>query len=356
MAIYGSYLRGEEPVFEKVSFFDMLNFVTESDLEMNSIFERSLAIESFINEAEGVSEDITSKYGFDSEKTKKTILEKIKEIWDKFCNFVKTTFDELSKKLHDFYMNTNVSDAIMSAKSKNVTYVDLQKCREAGWKGIPNTLSSVCKICEIKDSSILTRDYYNNISEKDDIESIISAKDLDSAKEIYKKFKEKLAEFKSHKETSERMESSNKISIALGNKGSENYFFAISTDKIDDNHYFPTTQMYINHMNLATNGEKMIKEYRSVHKDYINKIKNNRDIDLFNMKNYKSIKSDDEFAKDTNQIMIMYYKAKYEFASAYIARCTNVLSATSGILARQHRLACSNAIMYIHAINKYISK
>lgn len=352
MAVFGNLVTEQS---ESISMDSFMNFLEEATLEVNSIFERASMIEIIREGNElAIPNNVMDQYSFDSEKVKKTIVEKAKEIWKKFCDAVKTAFENLSKKLTEMYLNTNFEDKILSKFKDKVTYDNLKKCKDAGWAGVPTSCPQVQKIASPMDSRMyrdLTDDDTINISK--DIDPILNCGDLDKAKEIYKDFKEKLSKFseESDRETSGLYMYSNNIDI-LGQKDPREFFFTVSTDRpVDDNHYFPTAEAFSKTKQLAENGQKMIKDYRMQGKASIKLLKGNQDLEMNNLKNFKGANKEEK--SEENQIKILYYRARYGFTVAYIKRSQKVLSAVIGVLQKQHNVAIKSYMYYTSAIARY---
>jgi hypothetical protein len=105
---------------------------------------------------------------------------------------------------------------------------------------------------------------------------------------------------------------------------------------------------------LAEQGQSYIKHYRNSNQSFIKNLKMNQNVDMVNLKSFKGHGSNVQDDKDINEIMIMYYKARYSYTTAFIERCTKILNGVINIIKMQCNFAIQNYIQYISAIKRYV--
>jgi hypothetical protein len=370
MAIYGNYINDYSKT-QAMSFMEFFEFLHESDLEMNSIFERAEITCLFEAKNSTALSTVVAPEGIssDPEKVRIHVIAKIKELVTKFINMVKEAFKKLSDKLKDLYANTNFVDKYVSKYKDKVTYDNMQIARKNGWNGLPKTLPCINQLCSTKDSDLYMNKVYNandaynekvELEEKD-IEDIVSAKDLSEAKEKYKKFKEELQKVKGNLlscdvETQQnRLERNNKskdkINYTFNRMNVIDNWYAITVDNNgNENFYYPDKELFEKTKYLAENGQKETKNISQESKYVINNLKIDKDVHKANLKNTG------EKGDDNKQILILYYKAKYEYASLQIQYMTQLSKAIINIIHKQHSMAINVYMQFVSAYNQYCNK
>lgn len=361
MAIYGKYTVKDDPVLEKaLSFESFVDFMNESNKQMEIMFEKTDMIQ--ILREENASLAIPTKLNFtgNPEEVKKSVFERIKEIVKKFVDMVKKAFSDLADKIHEMYMNNNFMDDIMSKNKSIVTWDNLEKAKEKGWKGLPKSIPSIIKPADIKDSEF----YRNMESESDrekmidfdkDIAPIASSKSLEDAQNLYEKFMEKYNFMKNSEkdENTSSYQSKKRIDAMFDLDGTATYkfYFGISNDSKYEGYYYPIPLMFKNTKMFAENGQKGIKD-----------VKNGSNISIKNMKLEKVMNSDQmkNLAKETKnddneiaKIQLLYCKASYQYSSVKLSTATKILKATLQILRAQHRYAILGYMQFVSAIKRF---
>ena len=144
-----SYSNYDEENMEEVSYDEFLESyydnIYQTDLLLNQLNEQLV-----LREADELAVINTAT----AEKAKKTLIEKLKELFVKFVDFCKAQLKRFIDWLKEKYMNTNVSDSFMQKVGKGITFDDLKKARAKGWKGIPISCALVDP-AQMSDISIL---------------------------------------------------------------------------------------------------------------------------------------------------------------------------------------------------------
>lgn len=357
MAIYGTLLKTQDSLHENVSFEQMIDFIYESDNEMNLLFEGYNVINILKEENTSliIPKDMNETFTNDPEKVTKKFSERIKEMFNKFLDFVKTTFENVKKKIIEFYLEHNFQDNILSKYKDKVTWGNLEKAKKNGWKGISKTLPSVTKLVSINDT-LVGKELVDNFKALNlAINKLESCKDENDLSNTEQQVKEQMDTIKKYvnplKSEKDRMISSNKMGIMFGE---DIPYFAYYTDtNAPDGYYYPTTQAFAVHKNLAENGQKEIKNMKITGNASIKLIK---DVTLHNEKEILDMNKK-SFAKDKqdfeNKLIFCVSKYKYQSTSLYIKACSKSLNGLLSILAKSHSIAIQNYIQYASAIKKY---
>ena len=373
MSIYSNFMSSE--ISNKIntinSFESFLNFVYESNNEVESIFEQFDYLIEGDTQLSVIKQSNTndeSKSDDNAEKVKKTIIQKIKELFDTFVGFVKKIFINLSEIIKKKYMETNLSDKFFSRYKNIVKFNNLQTAREKGWKGIPINIPSIGRLCDYKDSSFYRYiiKYINEgeepiesyINIEKDIDPIIHADDLTQAKEIYKEFENKLSKFDTSEDEFDIQLNSNERSSSgiFNSKIPENPLFATTNDRSSDGKfYYPNIELFATNKMLAEEGERKIKELRAGGNDTIKNMKTMKvKSELKNMKSFKKGGINSSKDKESDAINILYYKAKYKFASAVVKRQSSIIKLIISVIKKQQFFAIQNYLLYVQAIKKYV--
>ena len=379
MAVYGNIIMEQN---RSMDMSDFIDFFQETTSQLELMFERANVIQS-LKEANVLLEDVPAAVkpvvtNSEPEKVKKTLLEKVKEIWVKFVQMVKNAFEKLANAIHNKYMEINFVDKIVSKNKNIVTFENLKKAKENGWVGMPTNVPMINKIADPTDSklykdmelyniqsnnnskSTTSADFDNLISTEDDIDPILSAESLEDAKEKYKKFEEKLKKFNEDKKRENKSGNYTRNSFASADptsfwssknaKGVEHAYFTITNIKSEDGKYYmPSSDGFLRTKELAEKGQFIIKNIKNSSQIAIKNLKGEKDIEMNNLKSYQKSKVDSE----ANQIIILYYKAKYMYSKSYISRMTKIMNTVLSIIREQHIIAINAYIHYVKAIKKY---
>lgn len=365
MAIYGNYAKNMSMVEEKSITIDgFLDFLAESDLQTMIMFEKADFI-TVLKEDNLLLTDKSGKTdGNDSEKVRKNIIQTVKDLIKKFIDAVKNLFQNLSEKLTEAYNKINFVDDYVSKYAKDVNYTNLTTAKTKGWKGIHESIPMVYDTIDLEDSVFfrqLTDASNPNFINESEIDEIISSKSLDEAKEKYNEFNKKVikigAEYKALKLDSDLSYQSSLLRLQsslakLTGKYAKKPL--VVPANIEDGYYFPDKELFAKTKNFAENGQKIIKDVKNSYKPMINNIKLDQKVDLSNMKSYKSggVNATDD--KETNQINILYYKAKYKYSSYFLQRCTDTIKYVVAMYRSQHLAAIRFYVECVKTINKYV--
>lgn len=358
MAVYGNTIFFEEINENAMSPLDFIEFLQESDYEMDKIFNRFNLLN--LSEAENTSLSvINNKNYYESEEVKKTFIEKVKDIIKKFIDMVKKLFNDIYEKLHKFYIETNFVDKFVSRYKDKVTYINLQKALDNGWPGLTGSYPVINRVCDITDSDLYRfKDSENSVKIDDnDFDSIIKAENLEEAKENYEKFKEKLEQFK--KESLESVDDFKMgqwfcdIGINITDKESRKWYGCYGKLVIDEEHYMPSPKHFMMTKVFAETGEGKIKNIRQDGKRMLSNLKLEKEILNDNMKSFKKNGNNSTSENEVNQCNILYYKSKYEYAASYISRMTNIISSIIKIIKEEHTIALKTYMQFVSAINKF---
>lgn len=362
MAIYGSMIKENVVFGHAMSLEEFFDFIQESDKQMEIMFEKTDLIQ--VLKEENTSLSIPTKISFDGdpETVKKTVIQKIKDLVDKFVQMVKEAFANLAKKLQEAYNNANFVDKFVSKFSDKVTFENLKIAKSKGWKGVPTSIPMINKFADAKDSKLyenMNDEYYKNntaINLDKDIRPIVNSKNLEEAKEKYNQFVEKLNKVKEEekRETSSSYIISKNLDQRFDFKGDAilKAYFVISTDQSDDSHYYPIPEGFAKTKKFAEEGQSLIKQVSQGSNAAINNLKLEKGASLNNLKSAKGTNSSDN--AEINQINILYCKAIYQNASQRVSVASKILRAVLGILRMQHRVAIQGYMQYVSAINRFV--
>lgn len=343
-----------------ISFEEFAEYFYESDYQMRMMFEKEDLVYSIqeANESDVQLPSIVRNVEFtagEPEKVKKTLIEWIKEIFDKFIKAVKDLFEKLQKTIYDFYMRTNFIDDIVSKFKDKVTYQNLTTARDKGWKGlsIEKQQAVINREIDTYVSTLFHDKQKDDFVNEKDFESIIRATDLNVAKEEYSKVEEKIKEFTERGKTHEyvfdfnlNMKYDSRIDTYTG-------FFGVHTDK-EQKYYFPATKQFALTKEFAESGQSKIKKIKEHYKDLTKELTDKKSFFLNNMNLFKKKDSANYTNdKETNQINILYYKAQYKFSSAYVMRTKKIINNVVAMLKHQHSIAIRTYTVMAMAVQKY---
>ena len=307
------------------------------------------------------------------EETKKSIIQRIKELFSKFIGFVKGAFAKLADKLQEVYNKTNFVDKFVVRYKNIVIWENVEKLREAGWKGMSTSIPMVGTPVSIKDTLLFDSESQKQLEEFEKYyNQIITSNSSDDAKQIYNTFSKHLKEYKERisKDNYHRMSLRKNMQIGFADidlrmatltpdeyeKLLNSRYFAISNVSEDEKMYFPIKKYFITTKYMAENGQKLIRDVRQFGKKIISALKvDKKESELTNMKSYKKGGSNyNENDKEGNVINMLYYKAKYEYASVFISLSQKMTSLVLSIMKNQHKYAIKFYMSIVSAINKYL--
>lgn len=351
MAIYGNSIATMSLTEDKmISISEMFNFINESDMEMACMFERANIIQIIKEDNTEIAIPKEMDYSTNPETVKKTVIEKVKDLVSKFITFVKTSFQKLVESIQKFYLEHNINDSFFSKWKDKVTWNNLLIAKDKGWNGIPITIAMPGKPANISDSGFY-RDIYENLGVAIDIEKdinpIVLAEDYPKSKELYDIFVEKNSKFKKEIEKREK-------DFIYGARAQQNgsAYFRIGPDRHKVGamtYYYPDGKGFIATKTFAENGQKHIKELQFGSKEVIKQMNLSKDVELNNMKSYKKGGANESEDKEINKIEILYYRARYEFASTMIFCKSKIMQTIINCLKDQHKNAMQCYMYFIRA-------
>ena len=350
-----------------VSLDQLDRFIQESNEFIFNLFNENSLFG--IMEAEATLTLTTNKV----EETKKSIIQRIKELFSKFIGFVKGAFAKLADKLQEVYSKTNFVDKFVVRYKNIVIWENVEKLKEAGWQGIPTSIPMVGTPVSINDTLLFDSESQKQLEEFEKYyNQIITSNSSDDAKQIYNTFSTRLDEYKERisKDNYHRMSLNKSMKISFADidlkmatltpdeyeKLLNSRYFAISNVSEDEKTYFPIKNYFTTTKYMAENGQKLIRDVRQFGKKMISALKvDKKESELTNMKSYKKGGSNyNENDKEGNIISMLYYKAKYEYASAFISLSQKMTSLVLSIMKNQHKHAIKFYMNIVSAINKYL--
>lgn len=361
MAVYGKLIKSvnEGESYENVSFDQLTEFIYESDNEMNLMFEKAnlIAILKEENTSLAIPKSIDYSNAANPEQVKKKFSEKIKELFNKFLDWVKTAFENLKSKVTEFYLEHNLQDDFLSKWKNKVTWDNLETAKKKGWKGIPNSIGSVIEPVNINDTRLLNlySDHFKELS--DQIDKLSDCESEDSLNKIEDKIKGIINNI-NDRENRLLISQADKIirdrnsSIMAGSK--QNPFIGIiSNSNAPDNHYYPDKLLFTNNKHFAETGQKEIKNIKVSGNHSVELVKDvilsSQKIMLNNSKeNYKEDKDNLQ-----NKINYLICKYRYTSSSLFIKLSSKAMNGMVGALWKQHKVAVQNYLLYVQAISRY---
>lgn len=352
-----SYSNCDEKDVKEVSYDEFLESyydnIYQTDLLFNQLNEQLV-----LKEADELAVINTAT----AEKTKKTLIEKIKELFTKFVDFCKTQLKRFIDWLKEKYMNTNVSDSFMQKVGKGITFDDLKKARAKGWKGIPVSCALVDP-AQMSDISILKslKEEFDKNNYNDICEQIIRSEDLKSANEKYEDLKEKLRETRKNtlakSADSENFKNSLENRFNFSGKDIKMFFFITNDKSSDGKYYYPNSDGFAKVKTVAEKGESFIKSYKSNLNSYLKSVEKELiDPEIAAIKSFKSSESNSSGNKDVDQINILYHKAKLSVAQASLKAYSNAIQTVISLLKMQHETAIKTYLALIVSTRKYITE
>ena len=368
MSVYSSSVYDYRYNEAKTVSLDQLNsFIQESNEFVFNLFNENSLFG--IMEAEATLALNTNKV----EETKKSIIQRIKELFSKFIGFVKGAFAKLADKLQEVYSKTNFVDKFVVRYKNIVIWENVEKLKETGWKGMSTSIPMVGTPVSIKDTLLFDSESQKQLEEFEKYyNQIITSNSSDDAKQVYNTFSKRLKEYKERisEDNYYRMSLRKNMQIGFADidlrmatltpdeyeKLLNSRYFAISNVSEDEKMYFPIKKYFITTKYMAENGQKLIRDVRQFGKKMISVLKvDKKESELVNMKSYKNGGSNyNENDKEGNIISMLYYKAKYEYASAFISLSQKMTSLVLSIMKNQHKHAIKFYMSIVSAINKYL--
>lgn len=350
-----------------VSLEQLTRFIQESNEFVFNLFNENSLFG--IMEAEAALTLNTNKV----EETKKSIIQRIKDLFSKFIGFVKGAFAKLADRLQEVYNKTNFVDKFVIRYKNIVTWENIEKLKEAGWKGLSTSTPMVGTPVSINDTMLFDSESEKQLEEFEKyFNQIISSNSSDDAKNVYNNFSKDLKEYKNRisKDSYERMSFNKSLKISFADidfnmavltpdeyeKLLNSRYFAVSNVSEDEKTYFPIKNYFTTTKYMAENGQKLIRDVRQFGKKMISRLKvDKKESELTNMKSYKKGGSNyKENDKEGNVISMLYYKAKYEYASVFISLSQKMTSLVLSIMKNQHKHAIKFYMSIVSAINKYL--
>lgn len=358
MAVYGNLLKSvNEDVHENVSFDQLFNFIYESDNEVNLMFERAnlITILKEENTSLAIPNDINN--ASNPEQVKKKFSEKIKELFNKFVEWVKSAFKNLKQKATEFYLKYNFQDEFLSKWKDKVTWANLEKAKSKGWKGIPESVPSVIEPISINDTRLIKMFKSDFEKLNNQIDNLSKSDSQESLDDNEKKVKDIIKNIESSNNLLNGSESDNIIDmrnneIMFGNE-TVPFLGYMKNSGAPQGRYYPNQKLFGNNKHFAETGQKEIKNIKVTGNASIELVK---DVTLSNDKDMMKIGKDNY--KEDKEILankIYYLSCKYRYASTslYIKVSSRSLNGLVGALWKQHRAAVQNYILYVHAIEKF---
>lgn len=373
MAIYNNIALNSVQEHQIISYDNLMEFCFDSLLEFNSIFERA-------NTIIGLQEDNAlavpfkvSLAGEDSEpeKVKKKFGEFIKEAMNKFLGYVKGLFEKLKETIHKFYMEHNLTDSIMSKYKDIVIFKNVEKAKEKGWKGIPISIPMIKNPASVRGLSSLyeeanrNSEFFESTVKKisNNLDKLKDSTSVEDSQSEFNDFEENLKKFKQdisrESEYSTKFRNNMNANPIFGDAKQEYFDYQMlyclpSNYDEEKGYYYPIAEQFGTTVSMAVNGQKYIKSVSSNYKSSIKDLKMDKELYRYNSKtNTKSAnKSDNEIAK----IDMYYWKAMYQYSTAFIQRSAAISRTVVQILKEQHMISIKFYLYCLPVCKKYAEK
>lgn len=376
MSIYGGSLCEEK----SISIEEFSDLLVESDNQIESMFKRFNLLNEDGEQNKSTGTELALGNQFNKPiQIKKTIFSKIKELIVKFAKMCKEFFIKVAETIHKKYMETNFQDQWIKRYRNIMTFKNLEKAKENGWEGYSEADTVIGRPANVMDTDFykdlsLMYDTSENITNlifsrrstgnknldlkgigfsridpKEDIDPIIKSDSIEQSEEKYEKFKDKLKEFRSLSNSINNLTDSENDLLDPKYKGGEMPWFTYAKPEDENAKYPISPQLFVINCTFAQEGEKKIKEIRMAGKNVVKNFNMEKDLLLDNMK--ESDKAvDNELAKKFS----LYYKAKYEYASAFIYRVKQSIMMALKIIKIQHKVAIAWYMKSVKIIKKYV--
>lgn len=381
MAVYGNTALFKEAYSIKSN---IINFIEEASCNFCSFVESAFNIineENDIIVADAPYKEIEDDIDTDSkqsnsasnieEKVKKTFFQKVKQIFEKVIKAIKDFFKGIYNKIHDFYMNTNLKDKALSKYKDKVTYPNLQKAKENGWKGLPKSIPLPGKIWDISDSKFFEdlgedKDNDNNLTSDRNpnkilnvIDKIMSAESEEDMMIQYKEVERLVERQKDRKwlydDVLDMLSGpATDWNIKYFQNGDANIplCYPGNYDKKAP-YYFPTMSLFANCKKLAEEGERLQKDLKLDNKLNLKGIKDEKAVlKSFNENDKNAYKNDPLMTKK----LTYKYKAQMQYVSIYYQRAFKVCQNVAKVVAIQYKYSIQGYVHFIMAITKYVLK
>lgn len=307
-----------------------LSDLNNSYLAAENAIDSMCFVSTIVNEEEtGLSASDDIEQDSNVEETKLKLKDKLKEMLAKFLKWFKSIWDKLAdtvKKAIEVIKDNTIQDKIMAKLFDDLSYSDVEKAIEAGWKGL-NYKATACPDPVTMNDSTIKKRISKMVQKPHDlagqIDKILYVNSADEAKEIYEDVSSQCKKFLTRYETQkndpseqmrygeiERITRRRAFSFLDDDKGSFGsvFFTYLSIKNPNAEGYgFPSKQQFDDIKLMAIGGQRycviLRKEY------YNNHIK---DLELFIDKDIENIFknfSDPSLSKESNQIMRYYYKS-----------------------------------------------
>ena len=332
MSVYGNIINEN-----KISISEFLDYVQESDNFTNSTLEK--------NEAGFVDGVFDGEYKeVDNSSKNKTIKERIISLWDKVITTIKNKVTELLNNISSFIKKHNFIDDFVKKYGKELKIEKINELKEKGWKGIPINTFSIWKVASLQNT------YLNSTNGKCKscvllMDSILKCKDEDKINDLYSEFKDNVKEWK--KETLEKEGSTNSIRKRIGT-GNRSPLFIRSNDISEDGkYYYPNSRLLPPTINMAENGQSIIKHRFEDMLKYYNKY---RKIAKCSKNDFK------ENENSEDKINLIKLKTKYEFSSTFTRMYILACRTTLNLLKSQYMNSIKVYVSIVRGIKKYGNK
>lgn len=307
-----------------------LSDLNNSYLAAENAIDSMYFVSTIVNEEEtglSASDDIIEQDS-NVEETKLKLKDKLKEMLAKFLKWFKSIWDKLAdtvKKAIEVVRDNTIQDKIMAKLFDDLSYSDVEKAIEAGWKGL-NYKTTACPDPVTMNDSTIKKRISKTVQKPHDlagqIDKILYVNSADEAKEIYEDVSSQCKKFLSRYETQKNdpsqqmrygeIERITRRAFSFlnddgGSFGSVFFTYLSIKNPNAEGYGFPNKQQFDDIKLMAIGGQRYCVVLRKEY--YNNHIK---DLELFIDKDVENIFknfSDPSLSKESNQIMKYYYKS-----------------------------------------------
>lgn len=373
MAVYGNTVAFQEAYSNRI---DLISWLNETCTSFNDYIDSFLIIKE---ENDLIVADVPYKEVEDDksdekkketvEKIKKTFWQKVKEIFIKVIDAIKKFFRGIYTNIYNMYLKVNLKDKFWSRWKDKVTYVNLVKAKDNGWKGLPAKLSLPYKIWDTSDSRLFTdlnrEDKYNlwkeyNINNiLDLIDKLMDAKEESEIESIYGDIEKIANKQKSLLKYYDRDVIETAVTGGQLKTDEAKIYddftasFSLGAPKLKngETHYFPEKGAFVTTKKLAEEGQSIQKSANYDNKINLKFIKDDKAIQKSLIKNELK-----EFADDPLMTKKLNYKMKatMQYITLYYQRCYATCKSVGYVVTLQYSSAIQGYMRFIHAINKYV--
>lgn len=311
------FLRDLNTCFESAnSYIDNIWFTSSILKEDNELSTDIKSVQDYYDEKER-EEKLKEEKGKLKNRLKAMLysfLKWVKSIWDKLLETVRKALDKVRE--------TAVKDKALSLLFDKLSYDDIDKARDNGWKGLSYEKTVMCVPANIIDSEIIRKnrkhseDNIKNIG--NDINDIIQTQDIEKAKELYESVKTKCEDVLNDRNNN--VHDWNTIEFSRNLSGGIARAFGKNPDfrglfvymRVKNSNYpefgYPDREQFDNCKLLALKGETYVNDIRkNYYNNYIKGIEEFINADINNILDAKI--EDYKYGSDTNQIFGYYNKA-----------------------------------------------